>query len=249
LAIITVQSLFSGAGATAIVANVSNAMLRQGTKVRSIDVCSHNDLRLWYGMPLQQTGGWAQGFMDNPQDSLDFAFQSDFGATFLPLGEVNEGYQALLNRIESDPVAWLEWLKHEPEGMLIINLPSHCERLYKALIQHVDLHLCVWQAEPRVYPRLQQFIKRQQLNDGVPEAFLFIENGVAPQLELNRDISNIIHHELADDVTTDISIMRDQHIAEALATQQSCYEYSIAASANADFTELASWIMKRCSNA
>lgn len=246
LAIITVQSLFSGAGATAIVANLSNALLRQGVKVSAVDLCMHNDLRLWYGMPLSQAGGWAQGYLDSADDSRDFAFQSDFGATFLPLGEINEDYQALLTLIEGDPVHWLQWLTTEADNTVIINLPSHCERLYKALIQQVDLHLCVWQAEPRVYPRLQQFIKRQQLNDGVPEAFLFIENGVAPQLELNRDISNIIHHELADEVTTDISIMRDQHIAEALATQQSCYEYSLAASANADFSELASWVKKRC---
>ncbi|MAD52785.1 MAG: hypothetical protein CMF18_01760 [Idiomarinaceae bacterium] len=249
LAIITVQSVFSGAGATTIAANLSNALLRQGTKLSTVDACSHNDLRLWYGMPLSQSGGWALGYLDNISDSREFAFRSDFGATFLPLGEVNDNYDQLTNRIESDPQQWLSWLKAGSDDWLIINLPSHCTRLYQALIPYVDLHLGVWQAEPRVYPRMQQFIVKQNLHSEVPNAFVFQENGVAPQLELNRDISNIINHELADEVTSPVGIMRDQHVAEALATQQSCYEYSIAASANADFAELANWVVKRCSPA
>ena len=249
MAIITVQSLFSGAGATTIVANLSNALLRKDNKVIAVDLCPHNDLRLWYGMPIQQQGGWAKSYINNTNDSRECAFRSDFGAIFFPLGYVYDQFEELTSLIEYNPHRFFSWLSDDPETLVIINLPSQSIRLYQALIEHVDLHLCVWQPEPRVYPRMQAFIQATGLGSDVPDAFVFLENAVAPQLELNRDISDIINHELSDKVTANVGIMRDQHLVEALATQQSCYEYSVAASANADFSELATWVAQRCSRA
>ncbi|RUO39541.1 cellulose synthase operon protein YhjQ [Pseudidiomarina aestuarii] len=244
--LIAVKGLFGGAGTTTIAANLANAMRRRKHPVIALDLCATNSLRLHFGMPIGDPRGlFRSGRLVD--DLREAAFETDNGLIYLPHGEIDEqpdrtdiegilgGLYELLQRFES------------PQELIVfIDVPNSESTILNWLTTHAEIMLHVLTPEPRAYPALRYFSRitwPQIQHQGLRHWLLL--NQCAPHLELSRDIADLLRRELDPHLLVPTFIQRDQHIPEALATQQTTFDFTIGAQANVEFAAIAEWLEER----
>ncbi|MAK71892.1 MAG: hypothetical protein CMF19_07585 [Idiomarinaceae bacterium] len=241
MSLIAIQSLFGGAGATTVCANLAAALLRNEQHVMCVDACIWNDLRLWFGMARNQHNGWMTHSEQAAESIHASVARSEFGAKYVPLGEGDFSQDAVLAALSNATV--FDQLPADDDTLILVNLPSARPEVLARWLPNLDLALSVWSPDPRVAQRLQHFGRNVTTADGgIHDNLFLLENSYAPQLELNRDISSIIRFQIAEETQVPLALPKDQHIPEALAPQQSGFEYSIGAASNHVYQELAEWV-------
>lgn len=241
--VVAIQSLFPGAGGTSITAHLMTALEKSQQTVLGIDLCPYNDLRLWFGMPRNELTGWTTASGELAQAMQQHRQSSEFGVSYIPTGEAGFTANDIVRKFcGSDSPLSANTFEKSPD-ILLLNLPSADAYALQRLLPLSDLVLQVWAPEPRVSYRLQQFVRDNSfVASDIPHSLFFLENLQAPALELNNDISAIIREQLSDQAQVPACVSRDQHICEALATQQTTFEYSAGSAANREFLTIAKWV-------
>ncbi len=240
--VVAFKSLFGGAGATTVMANISTALQRQHHVVVAVDLCSTNVLRLHFGMPLKQDGGLFTQHSSAVSDLRHAAFENSDGVIYIPYGQPSHDQADEINTAQLEGFYQeLETLCKGKSAWLILNLPTTLTPLAMWWLAKADLLIHVLTPEPRAYPALQQFIQHSDL-DEVEVSSFFLFNQVATHLELNRDIFDLLNFELQAELIIPTAVQRDQHVPEALATQQSVFSYAAGAQANIEITAVTHWL-------
>lgn len=240
--LLAIESLVGGAGATTLTANLA-AALRQGEqRVAVIDCCAQNHLAAHFGQPLTETMG-VFTHTEAPESTLESAFIAASGVLVAPYGSATESAQSITAQHQQrfeQLLQELQELSKPRVDWVLLNLPTGFSFAPNVMLPNAASCLLVLEPEPRCYMNLQRWQARQ----GRPEQLRYraIMNKVAPHLELPRDIFDLCQAELDPEWLLPLYINRDQHIPEALATQQLLFEYTLGAQGNADFAELAAWL-------
>lgn len=244
--VIAVKGLYGGAGTTTVTANLASALRRRQHPVVAVDLCATNMLRLHFGMPLHDTRGLFQAG-ELVDDLRAAAFETEQGLIYLPYGDVSEqpertDIEALLERL----YGLLAQFSTEQQLLVLIDVPNSEGQMLSWLATHTDVMLHVLTPDPRVYPALHYFaVKQWPYIQAEQLQHYFLLNQCAPQLELNRDIIDLLRHELAPELLVPTFIQRDQHLPEAFATQQAAIDFTLGAQANVDFVAIAEWLEQR----
>lgn len=244
--VITLQSLQGGAGGTSLTANLSAACRRRGHSVVAVDLNPANELRLHFGMPLDDGGGL---IAERKQlQALDrYAYQTDDGEVYIPFGLSELSTKALkLDELQQLFESLQSIKAAQGELLVFVDIASYDRQLAFQCAAWSTMMLHIIEPDPRAYPVLQRFGSGflQALQTRCRDCFVLL-NKSAPQLELNRDIFDLLRAELNPELLIPTFIQRDQHVPEALATQQSIFNYSLGAQANVDLMALAQWLERQ----
>ncbi|RUO35108.1 cellulose synthase operon protein YhjQ/BcsQ [Aliidiomarina soli] len=242
---IGIVSLTPGAGAKTLCANLANELATAASPTLAVDLTPENMLRLHFGMPLEDRRGLIN------QDPLE-VFEYPSGVHYLPYGESLphgeslQGASSQLDRGEPATGSQLtQVLERLPDDYTYccINLGTQDLNHLDALQNSLDILLCVLEPAPLTYAYLYRALSRDLKN--APLSFssvYFVFNKVAPNLTLNKDILNLLKAELNPRILAPMMVHHDQHVPEALATQQPVVDYAIASRAAGDFEALALWL-------
>ncbi len=229
--LLALESLVGGAGATTLVANLAAALRSGDAHVAVIDCCAQNHLAAHFGQPLGDDLELQQTFL-----AASDVIVAPFGAdkTQRPGEQQQKRFDRLLQQLQEQQEYKVDWL--------LINLPTGFSFAPSFDLPNETSCLLVLEPEPRCYMNL----KRWQRFESRPMQLRYraIMNKVAPHLELPRDIFDLCRAELDPEWLLPLYINRDQHIPEALATQQLLYEYTLGAQGNTDIAELAQWLQE-----
>ena len=244
--VVAVKGLYGGAGTTTVTANLASALRRRQHPVVAVDLCATNMLRLHFGMPVNDRRGLFKAG-ELVDDLANAAFETEQGLIYLPYGDVSEqpertDIEQLLQRLYD----LLAKFSSEQTLIVLIDMPNAEPQMLSWLAAHTDIMLHVLSPDPRVYPALHYFsMKQWPLIQAEQLQHYFVLNQCAPQLELNRDIIDLLRYELAPELLLPTYIQRDQHLPEAFATQQAAIDFTLGAQANVDFVAIAEWLELR----
>ncbi|PTB85510.1 hypothetical protein C9988_00915 [Pseudidiomarina aestuarii] len=236
--VIGFKGLFGGAGTTTITANLAGALHRRQLSCIAVDLCATNTLRLHFGMPMTEAQGLFNA-VSTESEQLPL-FESDMGVLYVPFGNVEKVPEHDTIRITLENL--LAQIKSARSGQIdyvLVDIPNNDSKMLRTIVDLFDGIFHILAPEPRVYPALHYFSNVVWPNLQAPSVkHFFLLNQIAPHLELNRDIADMLREELNPDLLLDQEIQRDQHLPEALATQQTAFEFTLGAQSNVEFSAL-----------
>lgn len=234
------ESLVGGAGATTLTANLAAALQRHGEQVAVLDLCAQNHLAAHFAQQLAEPRGLFddQGLVASV---LDNSFRAASEVIVVPFG-VPKRQPTASQCVEAfdKTLTALTTLQSVSVTYLLVNLPTGHSFQDSCYLPKDTPCMLVFEPEPRSYIALQRWHYAHKASPIMRYRGLI--NKVAPHMELQRDSYDLMRAELSDGWLLPYSINRDQHVPEALATQQLIYEYTLGAQANADIQEVAFWL-------
>ena len=142
-----------GVGKTTVAANVAAALAQLGFGVTVIDLDPQNALRLHFGIPLQDTGGFAwslaQPWAAPPWQSC--YRQTQWGVGLLPFGQMDTvGAMTVSDALAQYPerlTGILQALQNDPSHIVVIDSPPGPSPALSAALPFVDMLVCVLLAD------------------------------------------------------------------------------------------------------
>lgn len=231
MAIIGIQGLRGGTGATSITAGLAWSLQHLDESVLVIDGSPDNMLRLFFNIDVQHTDGWARAITAN-EHWAQTAWRYTAHLNVLPFGQHVElsGAEALANRA----VSMLKQLsEHGAWRWILVDLPATNDPLTRALAQQLDQCLVVINPDMNCHVRLHQ--------QAIPQGARLLVNNLLVASQLQDDIWQMwLHSQLA---LVPLVIHRDEAMAESLAAKQPVGEYRADALASEELNTLANWCL------
>lgn len=231
MAIIGIQGLRGGTGATSITAGLAWSLQHLDESVLVIDGSPDNMLRLFFNVDFKHTDGWARAIMAN-EHWAQTAWRYTEHLHVLPFGQYTEcsGFGTLADLA----VGMLKQLRERSVWRwILIDLPATNDPLTRALAQQVDACLMVINPDMNCHVRLHQ--------QPVPQGARLLVNNLLVASQLQDDIWQMwLHSQLA---LVPLVIHRDEAMAESLAAKQPVGEFRADALASEELNTLASWCL------
>lgn len=239
-----------GAGATTVAAHLSTALALQQRHALAFDWCAENRLRLHFGMPVADGGGWASSLLAGSGWHAA-AYRSNSGSNggvdFIPFGH-------LLNDRQLDRLA--DWLREHPhwfgEQLALLRAPEDtivvcdCPRMPAALRDQVlaaaglVLTVCA--------PDTVSYVTATHIAQGAAEAgaphTAIVLNGFDASRQLDRDVALLLRAQHKARFAP-VVIHRDESLREAVACKQTVFDFAPSSQAAYDFSALATWTLAR----
>lgn len=239
--IIGIQNLVGGAGATSIVAGYTVALNELGVRAIALDLQEDNQLQLLFGRALSDTNGLAT---DESASLQDYLYETQAGYPFIPMGLQSlsspEQQSQLVDKLEQLITPVLT----QTDRVLILDVPASKGPLQDWAYRHAELMINVVQPEPRAPGALLRFAADARVRQQAANCeSMVLFNGVAPQLELNKDTLDYLRSQLHPSAVIPVMVHRDQHIPEACARAMPVFEYARQAQSSRDFDALALWTL------
>ncbi|MEO9382955.1 cellulose biosynthesis protein BcsQ [Chromobacterium phragmitis] len=238
MSILSICGVRGGCGATAIAAAMAWYREEQGRPVLAIDLCPQNLLRLHFGVPWSEQGGW-HASLRHGTDWAESAWQIGRGhLSLVPHGAWAAG--------EDGPAAG--WLRAElgrlarPVGdMVLLDTPlwaQSCRDQAFSVARHV---LAVLPADP-ISCVLSDNLETELVARGVPrEGILFVINQFDPARRLDRDVENLLRNMLGSRLAP-LPVTRDEAMREALAAGVPVSVFAPESQVADDLRQLAVWL-------
>ncbi|MCI0752573.1 cellulose biosynthesis protein BcsQ [Teichococcus vastitatis] len=242
--LILIASPKGGVGKTTLAANLADGFRRNGRPVLLLDLDPQNALRLHFGIPVQDVGGYLAD-RTACQDWRAHLRQVAPGLLLLPHGAV-ELRAALENALalEQDPSllqAPLRDMLADPSVLVVADLPPGPSPALQVTAPLASLVLTVLQSEPISAAMLAEVESGRFLGSGtLPALFAgrlhFLLNGVDLQSRLSRSSAETMARHLGPRLVGAVS--RDEALAEALAYQRPLLDHAPQSAAAADLRQV-----------
>ncbi len=234
-----------GVGKTTLVANVADALRRQGRSVLALDLDPQNALRLHFGLPLQESAGFMAQLPQRP----DWRAQQRLtpsGIALLPHGATE--LRAALEQavaLEREPALLAGPLRDmltDPRLLVLADLPPGPSHALAVAAPLASVIVTVLQSEAISAAMLGEVESGRFLGSGTMAAIVagrlqFVLNGVDLQSRLSRAAAEAVARHLGPRLLG--AVMRDEALAEALAQQRLVQEVAPASPAAEDLRQIA----------
>ncbi|WBV42585.1 cellulose biosynthesis protein BcsQ [Pseudoroseomonas cervicalis] len=234
-----------GVGKTTLVANVADALRRQGRTVLALDLDPQNALRLHFGLPLQDGAGYLAQLAMRP----DWRVQQRMtpaGVALLPHGAIE--LRAALEQalaLEREPAllaAPLRDMLADPRLLVLADLPPGPSQALAVAAPLASVIVTVLQSEAISAAMLAEVESGRFLGSGTMAAIVagrlqFVLNGVDLQSRLSRAAAEAVARHLGPRLLG--AVTRDEALAEALAQQRLVTEMAPASPAAEDLRQIA----------
>ncbi|WP_462378883.1 cellulose biosynthesis protein BcsQ [Pseudomonas sp. Marseille-QA0892] len=241
--LICLSSPKGGVGKTTLTANLAFALQRQGTPVAVIDFDVQNALRLHFAQPFAETRGYVEQATAE-SDWSRFAVSTPSGIRLLPYGIATEAARRSFDaRLAEDPLFLVDALRGlliKPGMVVLADTPPGPSMALNALNRIADIRIAVLLADAAsasVLPTIEQgdFYGTQNIRSILPVTYIL--NQVDRRRRLNSDTTDFLQARLGASLLG--AVHRDEALAEALATQQSIFEFDPASAAAYDIDRIA----------
>ncbi|WP_160000741.1 cellulose synthase operon protein YhjQ/BcsQ, partial [Roseomonas sp. 18066] len=234
-----------GVGKTTLVANVADALRREGRPVLALDLDPQNSLRLHFGVPLQDVGGYMANLLQKP-DWRAALRPTASGVTLLPHGAI-ELRQVLEQAValERDPgllAGPLREMLADPRLMVLADLPPGPSHTLAVTAPLASVIVTVLQSEAISAAMLGEVESGRFLGGGTQAAIhagrvQFLLNGVDLSSRLSRAAAEAVARHLGPRLLGAVS--QDVMLAEALAQLRLIYDLAPGAAAAEDLRQIA----------
>lgn len=237
MAIIGLQGIRGGTGATSITAALAWALHQLGESVLVIDASSDNMLRLFFNIALNRPEGWARATLDN-QNWQESAWRYAPSLDILPFGTLNEREKeslfadpSLCNKFNQ----YLTILKDSQRyKWILVDLPFLSAGMTTDWLALLDSRIRVAQPDANCHIRLcQQPVDSQ--------SFLLV-NGLQVASKLQNDIYQVWCH-THQSTLIPVAFHADETMAESCAMKKPVGEYSPHALIAEEVITLANWCL------
>lgn len=234
-----------GVGKTTLVANLADALRREGRIVLALDLDPQNSLRLHFGMPMQDGSGYMAQLLQRP-DWRAALRPTASGVTLLPHGAI--ALRTALEQavaLERDPgllAGPLREMLADPRLLVLADLPPGPSHTLAVAAPLASLIVTVLQSEAISAAILGEVESGRFLGGGTQAAMLagrlqFLLNGVDLQSRLSRAAAEAVARHLGPRLLGAIS--QDMMLAEALAQLRLVYDFAPGAAAAEDLRQIA----------
>lgn len=227
--LIVVSSPKGGVGKTTLTANLSVALVQAGWRVVAIDFDVQNELRLHFGMPLEDPYGYARYGVET-QDWSTLLLQASNGVYVLPYGEVSVAERIRLENGLSGGSSFLEprlrTFLNERDCIVIADTAPGPTAALGALDDMADLHIAVLLADATSLALLPQIERGAFFHTSAArgENCWYILNQVDQRRRLNRDVTAFVENKVGDRLIG--TIREDEAFAESIACQHSVVDHA-----------------------
>jgi len=235
MAVIALQGVRGGAGATSLTAALAWALNRLGEQVITVDLSADNLLRMHFNMPVGQSRGWLRAAFDGlpwQQSALRYAP----GLDFIPAGRVNDDERMTFIR---DPERYSRsWVTQIAElkklyPWILLDVPAGDTPWTRAMLALADRVLAIVVPDANCHIRLHQ--------QTFPHNSLFLLNQFSPVSKAQQDLHQLWVNSLRNFIP--LTIHRDEAMAEALLNKQPLGEYRPHCLAAEGMTTFANWAL------
>jgi len=239
-------SLRGGCGSTTITANLAQSLVKINKPVLAIDAAAENLLRLHFGLPCDESDGWAIRMIRGEQWN-DAGFLSPHGVDFLPYGQLTKNLHQNFTQTHHQPINDLN------QGLLEVCEPSQWQLfhgdfwqisspVWQDFIASIDMIFVVIMADAMNYALLQSHsqhnhVLRELMDNG---KIRFILNQYQPETEIGRDFSLVLMQELKT-LLVPVLMHKDSALTECAANLTTIQHYSPISQAAKDYQALAFW--------
>ncbi|HEY4252771.1 MAG TPA: cellulose biosynthesis protein BcsQ [Roseomonas sp.] len=243
--VICLASPKGGVGKTTLSANLAHALHRAGRRVLAIDLDPQNALRLHYGVPLEETGGFMAGLMAGA-GAVPPPRETAAGVALLPHGTLDmAGSLTLAAALDREPerlAAPLRQLMADPGLVIVIDTPPGPSQALAAVIPLVDTFIAVLLADAASTALLPQvetggFLGQGTLASLFSSRLRIVINQVDPASRLSMNAAEAVARHLGPKLLG--AVARDEAMAEALAYQRLLLDFAPASRAAGDLGAIA----------
>jgi cellulose synthase operon protein YhjQ len=246
LKVVAVISAVGGAGSTTVAAHIAAGLATHKRRTLSIDFCTENMLRLFFGMAWNDHGGFASDLL-NGKDWHTAAYRSGGGLDFVPFGQLKSenDLDRLTDWLKSEP----HWFRHQlsslqlhPETIIVCDCPRMPAALRAQALSAANLVLMITAPDTVSYATAAR-VTETVTREGGPETVMVL-NGFDPARRLDRDISVLLRTQHKQSFAP-VVIHRDESVREALACKQTVFDFAPSSQAAYEFSALATWALAR----
>lgn len=231
-----------GVGVTTVTAQLATVLNHRGLRVLAMDLSPSNDLRLHFGMALEDSAGLAlQVLRQSPWGEA--AYRGMEGIDFIPFGGVTLDQLVAVDQTTRQSPQWflgqLERLDIPEHSWVLCDCAQGIYPFQSQVVQAAELVIVVLNSDT------QSFVKARttQLfpqNDQPAASYLLLNQFDAAR-ELDRDILSLVRVAFPTQLIPTI-IHRDEHVREALASKRSLLAYASSSQSALDFAHLGAWL-------
>jgi cellulose synthase operon protein YhjQ len=241
-----------GVGKTTLAANVADVLAQMGHRVIALDLDPQNSLRLHFGVPLHDPGGYTAGVLYQP-DWRAALRSTPHGAGLLPYGRTDFRSSVLLaERLTIEPAILtgpLQEMLAEPDRIVVVDTMPGPSAQLSAALGLTDLLVTVLLADALSVSLITE-IENGRTYDSAPDgrgpqpgSIGFVLNQIEPRTRLGGSIASAAARHLGPRLLG--TVYRDENVAEAVAAQKPVAEYAPASKAAADMAVVAAEIAQR----
>lgn len=236
--LVSLSSPKGGVGKTTLTANLAHALKRLGHRVVVIDFDVQNALRLHFGLGF----GEGRGFVAQAVEIHDWRrllVPSASGIELLPYGEVSDAQRlAFESWLSAHPEAVAQRLGpllNEPRCVVLADLPPGPSPSLAAMGAADAIQVAVLLADSASLSVLPRIEGGDFMGPGVRPYYII--NQVDRRRRLSSDVADFLQDRLGSPLLGNVH--RDEAIPEALACEQSIFDYAPASAAAHDIDTLA----------
>lgn len=236
MAIIGLQGIRGGTGATSSTAALAWALQQLGESVLVVDAASDNMLRLFFDIAVNHSQGWARATLDN-QNWQESAWRYTPSLDILPFGSLDEGEKSALYHDSYLCDKFNEYLTALKESQrykwILVDLPPVAPWMAASWLAQIDYLLNIAQPDANCHIRLYQ--------QPLAEKSYLLVNGLQINSKLQNDIYQVWCH--TQPTLIPIVLHADEAMAESCAMKKPVGEYSPQALIAEETITLANWCL------
>lgn len=249
--VLAIASAKGGVGKTTVTASLATALSHAGHPVLVADLDPQNALRLHFGLDPTAIDGLSRATLAGTPWRASCE-RSGRGVAVLPYGVLNEDDRVLF---ESHLAAHPGWLREHLQrlgmvrhAVVLIDTPPGPSVYLRQALAAADMALLVTLPDAASFatlPMMENLIASYTVQCPDYRGHLHLINQADATRQLSADVAQVMRGQFGDRFVG--SVHRDQAVAEALAFDQSVFDYSQDSQAAADLVEIAQTVHARLS--
>jgi cellulose synthase operon protein YhjQ len=237
-----------GVGKTTIAANTAAALAAMGFRVTVLDLDPQNAMRLHFGIPLQDSAGFASALTGSaaPSPLAASLRGTPWGIGVLPFGQTDTaGALAVSDSLKHHPERLtqpLQDLLADPRAFILIDSPPGPSPVLAAVLPYTDLLVCVLLADAMSVALIPEIEAGRAFGPGTQRGaeggrLRYVLNQFDHASRLSRATVEAVRPYLGVRLLGEVQ--RDELVAEAAAAQSPLPYFAPASPAVAEFRQIA----------
>lgn len=247
--VLAIASAKGGVGKTTVTANLATALSHAGQPVLVADLDPQNALRLHFGLDPHAIDGLSRATLAGLPWRASCE-RSERGVAVMSYGVVNEDDRGLFENHLADHPGWLaEHLRNlgmVRHAIVLLDTPPGPSVYLRQALAAADMALLVTLPDAGSYstlPMMENLVDSYTEGRTDFQGHMHLINQSDASRQLSADVAQVMRKQFGERFIG--AVHRDQAVAEALAYDQSVFDYAQDSQAAADLMDIAKTVLAR----
>jgi len=247
--VLAIASAKGGVGKTTVTANLAQALSHAGQPVLVADLDPQNALRLHFGLDPSVIDGMSRATLAGVSWRASCE-RSERGVAVMPYGVLNEDDRTLFESHLAANPGWLgDHLSHlgmVRDAIVLVDTPPGPSVYLRQALAAADMALLVTLPDAGSYatlPMMENLVDSYTEGRTGFQGHMHLINQADTTRQLSADVAQVMRERFGARFVG--AVHRDQAVAEALACDQSVFDYADDSQAAADLMDIAKTVLAR----